>query len=92
MRKKNGRETNMPRDHPEKCHIIHSDYYSVFYPGDGTADVFLFPEGRIYDIGDGKKEYDVTAFVVHVDEPWPDMEADIRARYTAWCEIGEVIE
>ena len=85
------RDTNLPRDAPEKVHIIHSDYYSICYPGDGTADVYLFPEGRIYDIGDGRREYDETAIVVHVDDPWPDMEEDIRARYRAWCEIGEVI-
>lgn len=92
MSARNVRDTNLPRDAPGKVRLIHSDYYSVFYPGDGTADVFLFPEGIIYDIGDGRHEYDVTAYVVHVEDPWPDMEADIRARYRAWCEIGEVIE
>lgn len=83
------RDTNMPRDHPEKTHIIRSDYYSVRYLDHETADIFLFPEGRVYDIGDGRREYDVTALVVSGVKVWPGMEESIRAHYKAWCEAGE---
>lgn len=82
------RDTNMPRDHPETVHIIHSDYYSIHFISDDEADVFLLPEARIYDIEDGRHEYDATCYVVRV-KPWPGMEDSIRANYRAWCEIGE---
>lgn len=86
------RETNSPRDHPDRVHTIKSDYYDIRYLGDGTADVYLFPEGRIYDIGDGMHEYDVTALVVSGVVVWPDMEASIRMNYAAWCASGESLD
>lgn len=82
------RDTNSPRDHPEGVHIIKSDYYSIRYLGDGTADVYLYPEGRVYDIADGRHEYDVDAYVVYDVRVWPGMEESIRANYKAWCEAG----
>lgn len=83
------RETNSPRDHPERVHIIRSDYYSIRYLDHETADVFLFPEGRVYHLEDGKREYDVTALVVRDVHVWPGLEEDIRAHYHDWCESGE---
>lgn len=85
------RDTNSPRDHPERVHIIRSEYYHICYPGDGTADVFLYPEGRVYDIGDGRHEYDVTAFVVRGVHVWSGLEDFIRANYEMLCTIGEPI-
>ena len=83
------RETNSPRDHPERVHIIRSDYYSIRYLDHETADVFLFPDSRIYDIGDGRHEYDVTAFVVHGVHVWYGLDDFIRANYEMLCAIGE---
>lgn len=85
------RYTNSPRDHPEKVRIIRSDYYSIRDLGNGTADVFLYPEGRIYDIGDGRYEYDVTVLVVPGVAVWPGLEESIRMNYAAWCSAGEPI-
>jgi hypothetical protein len=83
------RDTNSPRDHPEGVHIIKSDYYIVRYLDCEVADVFLFPEGFIYDIGDGRHEYDVTAFLLHGVHVWPGLEGFIRDNYQMLCEIGE---
>lgn len=84
-------DTNSPRDHPERVDIIRSNYYSVQPISEDAADVYLFPEGRVYHIEDGKREYDVTALVVRGVHFWPGMEEDIRARYHDWCESAEVI-
>ena len=82
------RETNSPRDHPEGERVIKSDFYSIRYLGNGTADVYLFPEGRVYDIGDGRREYDVTALLLEGVKVWPGMEESIRAEYQAWCDAA----
>lgn len=89
MRHASRRDTNSPRDHPERVHIIRSDYYSIRYLDNGAADIFLFPEGRVYDIGDGRHEYDVTAFVVHGVHVWSGLDDFIRANYEMLCAIGE---
>ena len=85
-----GRDTNSPRDHPEHAdvHIIRSEYYSIRYITDDIADVFLFPEGRVYDIGDGRREYDATVFVVRGVHAWQGLESFIRANYDMMCAIG----
>ena len=82
-------DTNSPRDQPEGVDIIRSDYYSVQLITEDTADVYLFPEGRVYHLEDGKREYDVTALVVRDVHVWPGLEEDIRAHYHDWCESGE---
>ena len=84
------RDTNSPRDHPKNTsvHIIRSEYYSVRYISDDIADVFLFPEGRVYDIGDGQREYDTNAFVVRGVHVWHGLESYIRANYDMMCAIG----
>ncbi len=89
MRQVPKRDTNSPRDHPERVHVIKSDYYIVRYLDCEAADIFLFPEGRVYDIGDGRHEYDVTAFVVHGVHVWPGLEDFIRANYQMLCALGE---
>lgn len=40
----------------------------------------------------GVREYDISVRTVRGVEPWPELEDDIRARYEAWCECGEVID
>lgn len=83
------RDTNSPRDHPKESRTIHSDYYSIRFISEDTADVFLFPESRIYDIGDGRHEYDVSAFIVHGVHVWPGLEDFIRTNYQMLCDIGD---
>ena len=82
------RETNSPRDHPAGTRVIRSDYYAIHYTDWETADVYLFPEGRVYPIEDGKREYDATMLTVRGIRVWPGMEESIRANYGAWCAIG----
>jgi len=89
MRHVSRRDTNSPRDHPERVRIIRSDYYAIHPLGNGTVDIFLYPEGRFYDIGDGRHEYDVTAFMLHGVHFRPGLEGFIRDNYQMLCEIGE---
>lgn len=59
-------------------------------------------EQRLYDVGiapalktyttDTCTEYDISFRVVRGVIPWDGLEDDIRTRYEAWCESGEVIE
>lgn len=66
-------------------------FYSIEENEDGTVDVYLAPNGTIYRTDEGV-EYDVDLRVVRGVEPWEGLEEDIRARYDAWCESGEVID
>lgn len=66
-------------------------FYSIEENEDGTVDVYLAPDGTVYRTDEGV-EYDVDLHVVRGVEPWEGLEEDIRARYDAWCESGEVID
>lgn len=74
---------SLPQSSPRK-------FYDILGNEDGTVDVYLAPDVTVYPITDGQ-EYDVQLRVVRGVVPWPDLENDIRARYDAWCESGEVI-
>lgn len=80
-------DTNSPRDHPGG-----KKHYTIVPCDDGLVDVYLSPDVRAYDTDLGIKEYDVSVRLVRGVVPWPEMEDDIRARYEAWCESGEVID
>ena len=58
---------NRPRDAPR-------EFYHISDNGDGTADVYLYPDEA------------QTASVVRGVEIWDGIEDDVRARYRAWCE------
>lgn len=77
---------NNARDHPGR------KFYCIEPQDDGTVDVYLAPVLRVYKTDIGIQEYDVSVRVVRGVEPWPELEDDIRARYEAWCECGEVID
>lgn len=79
--------TNMPRDHPAHGR----SHYSIVPQVDGTVDVYLCPDVHVYDTDMGIREHDVTVRLVRGIVPWDGLEDDIRARYDAWCESGEVI-
>ena len=79
------RKTNAPRDHPRQ-------FYSIVEREDGLVDVYLSPDVAVYDTDMGVKEYDISVIAVRGVEPWPGLEDDIRMRYDAWCESGEVID
>lgn len=66
-------------------------FYSIIERDDGLVDVYLFPEGKVYETDVGVKEYDLTARIVRGVEPVEDIEEDIRARYYDWCASGEEI-
>lgn len=66
-------------------------FYSIEENEDGTVDVYLAPDVTIYPT-DAGAEYDIQVRIVRGVEPWEGLEADIRARYDAWCESGEVID
>lgn len=76
-------DTN-PRDGPKR-------FYNLSENEDGTVDVYLAPDVTVYHTDEGT-EYDVKLRVVRGIVPWPGLEDDIRARYQAWCESGEVID
>ncbi len=75
----------LPRDHPR------GKFYEIVPCDNGTVDVYLRPEVTVYDTGAGVREYDVRVRVVRGVVPWNGLEDDIRARFDAWCEIGEEI-
>lgn len=66
-------------------------FYSIMQQPDGTADVYL--DARVYPMAtpDGMTDYDVSVRVVRGVVPWDGLEEDIRARYDAWRESGEMI-
>jgi len=53
-------------------------FYAIEYREDGTADVTLMP-------------FEGVKIIVPGVDPWDGMEDDIRARYYAWCDSGEVL-
>ena len=79
--------TNMPRDRPIRSRC----QYSIVPQVDGTVDVYLCPDVQVYQTDMGIREYDITVRLVRGIVPWAGLEEDIRARYDAWCESGEVI-
>lgn len=79
--------TNMPRDHPERKR----NYYAIVPQVDGTMDVYLFPDARAYRTEISVEAYGRTARLVRGVVPWNGLEEDIRARYDAWCESGEIV-
>lgn len=80
------RRSNSPRDRPKKKH------YTIVLNDDGLVDVYLCPDVRVYETDIGINEFDVSVRVVRGVVPWIGIEEDIRARYDAWCESGEVID
>ena len=67
-------------------------FYAIQPNEDGTVDVYLAPMICVYDTDLGVREYDITVRLVKGVVPWPEMEDDIRMRFDAWCESGEVID
>lgn len=69
-------------------------FYSIQNNEDGTVDVYLNPDVP-YTVSwerNGTPAKCSTYFlVVRRVEPWEGMEEDIRSRYDAWCESGEMI-
>lgn len=82
------RETNSPRDHPR---YFHSDFYAIVPSSGDMVDIYLIPNGTIYPIQDGFKEYDVDIRIVRGIAYYDGLEEDIRARYSVWCDIAEKI-
>ena len=68
-----------------------SQFYHIKPNDDGTVDVFLNPILHTLKTPDGFKDYDIIITVVRGVIPWTGIEDDIRARYKAWCESGEVV-
>lgn len=66
-------------------------FYTIIRREDGLIDVYLNP--RVFPISteDGITDYDVSVTVVRGIEDYDGIEEDIRARFQAWCESGEVI-
>lgn len=67
-------------------------FYAINEKDDGTVDVYLMPDVTIYPTEDGFREYDISVRIVRGVVPWDGLEEDIRARFRAWCESGEVID
>lgn len=54
-------------------------FYVIQPRDDGNVDVYLMPFSSV-------------TLVMRGVVPWDGLEADIRARYYAWCESAEVTE
>lgn len=67
-------------------------FYALDPQEDGTVDVYLAPVICVYETDLGVREYDISVRIVRGVVPWPEIEDDIRARFDAWCESGEVID
>ena len=67
-------------------------FYFIMDNGDGTADVYLNPRVEPMTTPEGATDYDITgAAIVRGVAYTPELEADIRARFYAWCASGEPI-
>lgn len=60
-------------------------FYSIQTNYDGSVDVYLFPTAS--------GPYDTSAEIIIVCGviPWDGLEDDIRRRYDAWCNSGDII-
>lgn len=68
-------------------------FYFIMDNGDGTADVILNPRVEPMTTPEGATDYDISgAAIVQGVEYTPELEADIRARFYAWCASGEPID
>lgn len=74
-----------PHDHGRR-------FYAIEPQMNGTVDVYIAPVICVYETDLGVREYDISVRIVRGVVPWPEIEDDIRARYDAWCESGEVID
>lgn len=70
---------------------ITEKFYEIVPLEDGTADVYLTPNGTVYVAEDGFREYDATVLLVRGVATWEGMEEDIRRRYDSWCASAEDI-
>ena len=77
-----------PRDHPSGKN---RKFYAIEEQPDGTVDVYLSPVVCVYKTAIGTREYDVSVRVVRGVVPWPELEGDVRARYTDWCASAEEV-
>ena len=64
-------------------------YFDIIRRDDGLVDVFIVTDCKIYDIGGGKKEYDIDCFTLPAITPFPDMEQNIREHFRAWAAHAE---
>ena len=88
MNRRQHKDGNSPRDHPEHG----KRFYAIDVREDGLVDVYLAPVVSVYDTDTGIREYDITVRVVRGVEPWPELEEDVRRRYDAWLKSAEIIE
>ena len=72
-------------------------FYSIVPNDEGTVDVLLNPDTHPMATEDGVTDYSITALIVRCVDPEDprfggDLEAHIRANFTAWCDSGKPIE
>lgn len=70
---------------------ITEKFYEIVPLDDGSADVYLIPNGTIYETEDGFREYDVTILVMRGVVPHEGLEEDIRYRYYDWCAAAQPV-
>lgn len=70
---------------------IKTKFYEIVPLEDGTADVYLIPNGTIYETEDGFREYDVTLLVMRGVDPYEGMEENIREHYYDWCASAQPV-
>lgn len=78
---------NRARDHPAGGRLL----FSIEPNDDGTVDVYLCMSVSTYPT-EASPEHDAKISVVRGVVPWPGMVDDIRNRFDAWCEAGEIAD
>ena len=66
--------------------------YDIVRRNDGLVDVVIAADFREYDIGDGRKEYDIELYTLPAIRPFPDMDAHIREHFRVWAAHAEAFE
>lgn len=79
---------NSKRDPPE---MIGRHFYSIHTNEDGTADIYLWPDGFPKETKEKNVACNITALVLKNMPLFDGLEEDIRARYDAYCKSAEVI-
>ena len=70
---------------------IKDQFYEIVKQKDGTADVYLIPNGTVYVTEDGFREYDVTLLVMRGVAAYEGLEEDIREHYYDWCASAQPV-
>ena len=64
-------------------------FFDIIHRDDGLVDVFIVTDCKVYEIGDGKKEYDIDCHTLPAVTPFIDMYQHIREHFRVWAAHAE---